>query len=78
MTKQAVYPSINLKLCKKCTICINICPEKVLEPDESGLPLAIRPDKCTACGLCTTHCPDFAIEIMPVPDSGLYDNDNTK
>lgn len=71
MTEQAVCPSVNLKLCKKCNICINICPQKVLEPDENGLPRATRPDKCTACELCTSHCPDFAIEVMLVPDTGL-------
>mgnify|MGYP001224367241 CR=1 FL=1 len=70
MTKQAACPSVNLRLCKKCKICINICPKKVLEPDENGLPHVIYPNKCTACGLCTAHCPDFAIEIVPPPGAG--------
>ncbi|MDD2554526.1 MAG: 4Fe-4S binding protein [Desulfotomaculaceae bacterium] len=72
MKKQTVYTSVNLKSCKNCNICINICPKEVLDPDENGLPRVNRPDKCTACGLCASHCPDFAIEVKPIPDTKLF------
>jgi len=71
LNNQAAYPVINRKLCKKCGICIKICPRKVLEPDAGGLPYAAGREKCTACDLCASHCPDFAIEVMPAPDNSL-------
>lgn len=78
MNKQAALPIVNQKLCKKCGICIKICPRKVLEPDADGLPCAVRPEKCTACDHCASHCPDFAIAVRPVQDTGLTGSGNTK
>lgn len=74
MTKQAAIPIVNQKLCKKCGICIKICPRKVLEPDAGGLPHVVRQEKCTACDLCASHCPDFAIEVIPVKTNPTGDD----
>lgn len=71
MNKQASFPIVNKKRCKKCGICIKICPRKVLEADADGLPCAARQEKCTACDLCASHCPDFAIEVRPVQETSL-------
>ncbi len=78
MTKKAAYPAVDPKYCKKCNICINICPMKVLETGDEGLPHTIHPDQCTACGLCVIHCPDFAIEIIAAPDTGPGVEGNTE
>lgn len=77
MTKQEAFPIINQKLCKKCGICVNICPRKVLEPDDAGLPHPARRGKCTSCEQCVIHCPDFAIELIPVRETVLP-GDGTK
>ena len=59
--------TIDLKLCKGCGICVELCPRKVLkikiDMDTRGYhtPEAIHEDSCTVCGLCEMYCPDFAI-----------------
>jgi len=49
--------------CKACGICIAFCPKQVYDRDESGKPVAARPDDCVDCLFCELHCPDFAITI---------------
>ena len=48
--------------CKRCSICINICPVKNLEFKEDVM---ISQGKCIQCQLCMRYCPDFAIEVKP-------------
>jgi len=61
---------IDKRLCKGCGICVEFCPQKILELgdeiDERGLhlPTAVRPDECKACSICELYCPDFAIAIV--------------
>jgi len=54
---------IKKEYCKRCGICINICPTKVFEEDERGYPAVKNIEKCTGCKLCETHCPDFAVWV---------------
>jgi 2-oxoglutarate ferredoxin oxidoreductase subunit delta len=54
---------LDLKLCKACGICIELCPEQVFDRDGFGNPVLARPEACTQCLLCELHCPDFAIEV---------------
>lgn len=49
--------------CKKCGICVAFCPAGVLAQDDSGVPYAKEPDKCTGCQLCALRCPDFALNV---------------
>jgi len=56
--------------CKSCGICAALCPRKCIELDENGNPVVVAEEKCTGCGWCETHCPDFAISVRikkPVP-----------
>ena len=50
-------------LCKKCEICVNICPTDVLATNEEGYPEVVALERCTGCMLCEDHCPDFAIWV---------------
>ena len=50
--------------CKACGICIAFCPKSVLDRDEGGAPVVVRPDDCVGCRFCELHCPDFAITII--------------
>jgi len=55
--------TINKKWCKKCKICIDLCPSNALTSDEEGYPKLVDEKLCTRCKLCELRCPDFAIEI---------------
>lgn len=52
--------------CKSCGICIQYCPKKVLDFDETGKCSVVAADECIACDLCVLRCPDFAIEVEVV------------
>lgn len=54
--------------CKGCGLCIAFCPRNVFVAGEDGHPLAVYPERCTACMWCTEHCPDFAIKVQPIDD----------
>lgn len=51
--------------CKGCGLCIAFCPRNVFVAGSDGHPLAVYPERCTACMWCTEHCPDFAIVVQP-------------
>ncbi len=54
--------SWNPVFCKRCDICVDICPKDtlVLRNDAS-----IEEQNCILCGLCERYCPDLAIEMIP-------------
>jgi 2-oxoglutarate ferredoxin oxidoreductase subunit delta len=49
--------------CKKCGLCAAFCPRECLALDEEGAPVVVKPERCTGCGWCELHCPDFAISV---------------
>ncbi len=49
--------------CKGCRICVDLCPEKVLELDDDEKVIVVSPERCNACRLCEFRCPDMAIEL---------------
>ncbi len=49
--------------CKECGLCVEFCPRQVLSRNETGGPQVVRPERCTGCGWCELHCPDFAISV---------------
>ncbi|HDK28031.1 MAG TPA: 4Fe-4S dicluster domain-containing protein [Candidatus Atribacteria bacterium] len=54
---------VSKEWCKKCRICIDLCPSSALTSDEEGYPRLIDENLCTKCKLCELRCPDFAIEV---------------
>lgn len=54
--------AIDMKICIKCTGCIDICPESALYLAKDA---AIKCDdgKCISCGDCVDFCPVDAINI---------------
>ncbi len=59
---------LNRDKCKACYLCVDVCPNKVLEVDKSVnalgyYPIKVNPDKtCIGCAMCARVCPDIAIE----------------
>ncbi len=49
--------------CKCCGICAAFCPRECIKLDADGSPRVADQDRCTGCGWCELHCPDFAISI---------------
>ncbi len=60
---------IDPKACKGCLLCVDQCPQKVLEVSHersakgSLLPQAVSVEKCSHCLLCEMICPDMAITV---------------
>jgi 2-oxoglutarate ferredoxin oxidoreductase subunit delta len=61
--------SVEKDRCKGCTLCVENCPQKVLEMSTDinvkGYFFAKpqRPHLCIGCRVCAVTCPDVAIEI---------------
>lgn len=55
--------NVNKKWCKKCKICIDLCPSNALTSDEEGYPKLVDEKLCTGCKLCELRCSDLAIEV---------------
>ncbi len=66
--KKKIFLKVIEPWCKKCGLCVSICPKKVMENDKEGRPIFARMEDCIFCGQCWLHCPDFAI----VEDEKLY------
>jgi 2-oxoglutarate ferredoxin oxidoreductase subunit delta len=52
---------------------VAFCPKKVLELDEAGKAVALRPDECICCRLCEYRCPDLAIDMPLLPQYDWQD-----
>ena len=60
----------NVKFCKGCGICVELCPKKVLALDEIGKIIVKYPENCISCGQCELRCPDYAIVVVkPVKEA---------
>jgi 2-oxoglutarate ferredoxin oxidoreductase subunit delta len=51
--------------CKRCNICVEICPKNSLVLTHDAI---IEATDCIRCGLCERYCPDLAIEVLPKRD----------
>ena len=54
--------SWNPVFCKRCDICVEICPKDTLVLRNDAI---IEQENCILCGLCERYCPDLAIEMIP-------------
>ncbi|MGB5156129.1 ATP-binding protein [Desulfobacterium sp. N47] len=53
---------IDMKICIKCTGCIDICPESALFLGDDAA-IKCNDEKCISCGDCADFCPVDAISI---------------
>ena len=58
------------KWCKGCRLCVEFCPADVLGFNEDEHLVVMKPENCTACHWCDTHCPDLAIVVHGIENSG--------
>ena len=54
--------------CKQCGLCAAFCPRDCLALNDEGAPMVVKPERCTGCGWCELHCPDFAISVRECPE----------
>ncbi len=54
---------INENWCKKCGICAAYCKFSVFGYEKDSVPAVAHIENCTACRLCESRCPDFAITV---------------
>jgi 2-oxoglutarate ferredoxin oxidoreductase subunit delta len=61
---------VNETWCKGCRVCVDLCPQDVLEMVEASdrwegvIVKVTKMDACNGCGICEVECPDFAISVF--------------
>ena len=61
--------SIDQVLCTGCELCVEACPQHVLNmrPEKTRVAgqvaIVTNPDMCTGCAQCEDTCPDFCIVV---------------
>jgi indolepyruvate ferredoxin oxidoreductase beta subunit len=60
--------TVNASWCKgaACSICVDVCPERVFVMGPEGFAVPANAQRCTGCNLCMKLCPDFAIEVTAI------------
>lgn len=53
---------IDASLCENTGVCVELCPEDVLDAGSSHS-IVVRPEACTECWLCVENCISGAIDI---------------
>ncbi|MBA7560013.1 NAD(P)H-quinone oxidoreductase subunit I, chloroplastic [subsurface metagenome] len=75
MSEQAIQVRVgplllNQQRCKKCGVCVELCPRQVFTISDEGYPEPSNIERCTGCKLCELWCPDYAIEVEVSEDAG--------
>ena len=61
--------TINKAYCKGCSLCVEVCPKKVLRLSDKLGEKGYHPaecfndEGCIACAMCANMCPDVAITV---------------
>lgn len=56
--------------CKRCNICVEICPKDTLVLTHDAI---VEAEDCIRCGLCERYCPDLAIIVLPKQGTPEWD-----
>lgn len=67
MDKHKSLIVIDYAKCSPCSglICVDVCPQGILEVRADGKPQVIDVVSCTQCGVCANFCPAKAITVNP-------------
>ncbi|MGF6629514.1 NAD-dependent dihydropyrimidine dehydrogenase PreA subunit [Pseudomonas frederiksbergensis] len=60
---------ISPSLCIACDRCVEVCPTRVFDAVEGGIPVIARPDNCQTCFMCELYCPVDAMYVHPYADT---------
>ncbi len=52
--------------CIGCDRCIEVCPTRVFDRGEDGIPVIARHDSCQTCFQCEAYCPTDALFVAPL------------
>jgi NAD-dependent dihydropyrimidine dehydrogenase PreA subunit len=52
--------------CIACDRCIAVCPTRVFDRGENGIPVIARHDSCQTCFQCEAYCPTDALFVAPL------------
>ena len=62
MAEEKKKPEIDKEQCTGCGICVDECPNKVLEL-VNDIATVTKPQSCDGCGKCAESCPNEAIKM---------------
>lgn len=72
MAKKA-FIEIDSERCKGCGLCIQACPQKIIEFSAEFNTKGYHPatpndpnEKCPGCGFCYNNCPDTCIKVYRI------------
>jgi len=63
MQTRAEPLALNRERCKRCGVCVELCPRQVFSTTLEGYPDITEVEECSQCTLCELWCPDYAIEV---------------
>ncbi|MFC2005174.1 CoB--CoM heterodisulfide reductase iron-sulfur subunit A family protein [Chloroflexota bacterium] len=58
--------------CRKCELCINVCPYDARAKDEETNEVVVREALCQGCGICVVACPGGAAKIRGFRDRQVF------
>lgn len=61
--QQPGYLTLFRDRCKRCGLCVELCPRQVFTSSPEAYPESTNIENCTNCGLCELWCPDYAIQV---------------
>jgi 2-oxoglutarate ferredoxin oxidoreductase subunit delta len=53
--------------CKRCSLCVEVCPVQVLSLEKEEI---VEKEGCIRCYQCERYCPDIAIEVAEPSSPG--------
>ncbi|ANW65607.1 4Fe-4S ferredoxin [Mycobacterium sp. djl-10] len=57
---------VSAQRCIACDMCIDVCPTRVFDRGEDGVPVIARHDSCQTCFQCEAYCPTDALFVAPM------------
>jgi NAD-dependent dihydropyrimidine dehydrogenase PreA subunit len=52
--------------CIACGRCVDVCPTRVFDLDDEGIPVLARREYCQTCFQCEAYCPADALFVAPL------------
>lgn len=60
--------------CIGCDRCIEVCPTRVFDRGEDGVPVLARQESCQTCFQCEAYCPTDALFVAPLVEPVAADS----